>query len=140
MLFTDTESLVFEIKTEDIYEDAYSDKDLFDFSDYPVNSKFFDETNKQVIGKMKNEFKGEIIREFAGLKSKMYSLLTVKDEEVIKAEAVNKKIRHKEFVDVLLNRKMIRHNMKKIQIKLHIIGSYDVCKISCLVSIIKDMF
>ena len=41
-----------------------------------------------------------------------------------------KKIRHKEFVDVLLIRKMIRHKMKRIQSKLHRIGTCDVCKIS----------
>ena len=61
-MFTETDSLVYEIKTEDAYEDFYSDKDLFDFSDYPVNSKFFDPTNKKVIGKMEDEFKGEIIK------------------------------------------------------------------------------
>ena len=47
-LFTDTDSLVYEIKTEDLYEDAYSDKDLFDFSDYP---EFFDKTNKKLLVK-----------------------------------------------------------------------------------------
>ena len=41
-----------------------------------------------------------------------------------------KKTRHKEFVDVLFNKKVIRHNMKRIQGKLHRIGTYDVCKIS----------
>ena len=51
LLFTDTDSLVYEIKTEDLYEDAYSDKDLLDFSDYPVNSKFFDKTNKKLLVK-----------------------------------------------------------------------------------------
>ena len=35
LLFTDTGSLVYEIKTEDVYEDFYEDKNLFDFSDYP---------------------------------------------------------------------------------------------------------
>ena len=103
LLFTDTDSLVYEIKTEDAYEDSYSNKDLFDFSDYTLNSKFFDPTNEKIIGKMKDEFKGEIISEFVGLKSKMYSLITVKNEEVIKAKRVNKKIRHEEFVDVLSN-------------------------------------
>ena len=47
-----------------------------------------------------------------------------------KAKGVNKKIRHKEFDDVLFNEKMIRHNMKRIQSKLHRIRSYDICKIS----------
>ena len=59
----------------------------------------------------------------------MYSLIGVDDEEVTKAKGVNKKIRHKEFV-VLFNKKLIRHNMKRIQSKLHGIGTYDVCKIS----------
>ena len=129
-MFTDTDSLVYELKTEDVYEDFYQDKNLFDFSDYPLNSKFFDPVNKKVIGKMKDEFKGRIISEFVGLKSKMYSLIAVDDEDVTKAKGVNKKIRHKGFVDVLLNEKVIRHNMKRIQSKLHRIGTYDVCKIS----------
>ena len=70
LLFTDTDSLVYEIKTEDVYEDFCKDKNLFDFSDYPLNSKFFDPVNKKVIGKMKDEFKGKIFSEFVGLKSK----------------------------------------------------------------------
>ena len=79
---------------------------------------------------MKDKFKGKIISEFAGLKSKIYSLIDVNDEEVTKAKGVNKEIRHKEFVDVLLNKKVIRHNMKRIQSRLHKIGTYKVCKIS----------
>ena len=57
LLFTDMDSLVYEIKTEDVHEDFYLDKDLFDFSDYPLHSKFFDPVNKNVIGKMKDELK-----------------------------------------------------------------------------------
>ena len=71
-----------------------------------------------------------MIGEFVGLKSKMYSLISVDDEEVIKAKGVNKEIRHEEFVDVLSNKKVIRYNMKRIQSKLHRIGTYDVYKIS----------
>ena len=88
LLFTDTDSLVFEIKTEDVYEDFYGDKNLFDFSDFPLISKFFDPANKKVIGKMKDE---RIITEFVGLKSKMYSLISVDNKEVTKTKGVNKK-------------------------------------------------
>ena len=56
-MFTDKDSLVYEIKAEGVYEDFYRDKNLFDFSDYPLDSKFFDPVNKKVIGKMKDEFK-----------------------------------------------------------------------------------
>ena len=128
-MFTDTDSLVYEIKTKDVYEDLYQDKKLFDFSEYPLDSKFFDPLNRKVSGKMKDEYKGKIISEFVELKSKMYSLISVDDEELTKAKVVSKKIRHKEFVDVLFNRKVIGHNMKIIQSKLHRIGTYDVCKI-----------
>ena len=79
---------------------------------------------------MKCEFKGRIISEFLRKNSKMYSLISLDDEEVTKAKGVNKKLRHKKFVDVLFNKKVIRHNMKRIQSKLHRIGTYDVCKIS----------
>ena len=85
---------------------------MFDFSDYPLHSKFFDPVNKKVIGKMKDVFKGKIISEFAGLKSKMYSLISVNNEEVTKAKGVNKEIRHKEFVIVLFHKKVIRQHEK----------------------------
>ena len=70
MLFTDTDSLVYEIKSEDVYEEFFKHKDLFDFSNYPKDSKLFDPTNKNVIEKMKDEFGGVIVDEFVGLKSK----------------------------------------------------------------------
>ena len=79
---------------------------------------------------MKDEFKGKIISEFVGLKSKIYLLIRADDAEVTKAKGVNKKIKHKEFADVLFNKKVIIHNTKRIQSKLHRIGTYNVCKIS----------
>ena len=48
----------YEIKSENVYEKIFKWKDLFDFSNYSKDSKFFDETNKKVIGKMKDEFGG----------------------------------------------------------------------------------
>ena len=74
MLFTDTDSLTYEIKSEDVYKEFYKWKDLFDFSNYSRDSRFYDDTNKKVIGKMKYEYGGVIIDEFIGLKAKMYSL------------------------------------------------------------------
>ena len=74
MLFTDTDSLTSEIKTENVYEECFKWKDLFDFSNYAKDSRFFNETNKQVIGNMEDEFGGIIVIKFIGLKSKMYSI------------------------------------------------------------------
>ena len=82
LLFTDTDSLAYEIETNDVYKDFYENKNLFDFSDYPESSKLFDPANKKVIGKMKDKAKRKKITEFVGLKSKMYSLVIVNDEEI----------------------------------------------------------
>ena len=66
--------LNYEIKSEDVYKEFYEWKDLFDFSNYSRDSRFYDDTNKKVTGKMKYEYGGVIIDEFIGLKAKMYSL------------------------------------------------------------------
>ena len=82
-LLTQTDSLTYEIKSEDFYEKFFKYKHLFDFSNYSKDSKFFDETNKKVIGKMKDEFGGVIVDEFVGLKSKMYSIKKLMVKNVI---------------------------------------------------------
>ena len=79
---------------------------------------------------MKDELNGVKIVEFLGLKSKMYSLIANNDKEVNKAKGVNLKLRHKEYADVLFNRKVVRHKMKRIQGNLHQIGTNDISKIS----------
>ena len=66
--------IYYEIKSEDVHEEFFKWKDLFDFSNYLKDSKFFHEANKKVIGKMKDEFGGVIAEEFVRLKSKMSSL------------------------------------------------------------------
>ena len=81
LLFTDTDSLTYEIKSEDVYEEFFKHKHLFDFSNYPEDSKFFDPTNKKVIGKMKFESEGKIIGGFVGLKSKMHYMKNIDGKE-----------------------------------------------------------
>ena len=75
LLFTDTDSLTYEIEAEDVHKDFWKDKEMFDNSDYDENSLFHDKTNKKVIGKFKDEAAGIPITEFVGLRSKMYSYM-----------------------------------------------------------------
>ena len=77
LLFTDTDNIIYKIKSEDVYEEFFKHKHLFDFSNYPKDSKFFDQANKKVIGKMKDVSEGKIIDEFVGLKSKVYSMKNI---------------------------------------------------------------
>ena len=122
LLFTDTDSLIYEIKSEKVYKEFFKWKDLFDFSNYSKDSKFFNETNKKVIGKMKDEF--------VGLKSKMYSIKKIDGKEYNAAKWVSIATEFDKFKDVLLNKKIIWHEMKRIQSKKHKLGTYEIEKIS----------
>ena len=77
LTFTDTDSFMYDIKTEDIYKDMLEHKELYDLADYPSDHFLHDMTNNKVIGKFKDETKGEPIVEFIGLRPKMYSFLTM---------------------------------------------------------------
>ena len=92
LIFTDTASLTYVIITEDIYNDMFSNKEFFDFSDYDKDSKFYNTENMKKTGKMKGEMKGTATADFVGLRAKMYSILTRKGKEVKKAKGVNKSV------------------------------------------------
>ena len=135
LLFTDTDSLCYHIRTEDIYSDFFADRELFDNSDYPSDSKFYFAENKKVIGKFKDETAGVPIREFIGLKSKMYSISLDNEKNSKKAKGVKKNIirkgiSHGDYLDVLYQSKVMHHKMKTIHSDRHQISSYEINKIS----------
>ena len=76
-LFTDTESLMYDLCTDDFYHDMWAMKDEFDLATYPKSSPFFDPTNKKVVGKFKEEASGQPITDFVGLNPKMDSYQTL---------------------------------------------------------------
>ena len=130
-MFTDTDSLTYEIKSENVYKEFYKWKDFFEFSNYSKDSTFYDDTNKNVIGKMKDEYGGAIIDQFIywTIKSKMYSIKKINGSESSTTKGVNIATEFNEFKDVLFNKKVIRHKMKRIQAKKHKIGTYEIDKI-----------
>ena len=74
LLFTDTDSLCYEIKCKDFYQDMWDSKELYDLSNFAKDSCFYDDGNKKVLGKFKDECDGKAASEFVGLRPKMYSL------------------------------------------------------------------
>ena len=118
--YTDTDSLMYEIRTEAVYEDFNSDKEMFNFSNYSTKLKYYNNLNKLVIEKMKDETGCVAIEEFVGLKLNMYSFL-IDNREHKKAKGGNKNgvaiMSHNEYKDVLLNNEFIRHSMSWIQSK-----------------------
>ena len=129
MLFTDTDSLSYEIKSEDFTKNFFKHKYLFHLSNYPKDSKFLDPVNEKVIGKMKDMSERKINDEFVGLKSKMYSMKNIDGKESNMAKGVNIATEFNEFKDTLFNKKVVRHKMKRIQSKKHKTGTYEIKKI-----------
>ena len=109
---------------------CFKDKHLFHSSGYPRYSVYFNDSNKKVLGKMKDQFNGIEIDEFVGSKSKMYSLLSKNGLEINKAKGVNLKLRHILYFDVLFNKKVVRHKIKRTLSEKYRVGSYIVNKIS----------
>ena len=95
-------------------------------------TKYYDNSNTLVIGKMKDETAEVVIEEFVTLKPKMYSYLHNSKHK--KAKGVNRNvvatISHSKYKDVLLNKKCLRHSMNRIQSKDHKIGTHEINKIS----------
>ena len=103
---------------------------MFDFSKFSKDSTLYDHTNKKVIGKMKDKYRGAIIDQFIGLKSKMYSIRKINGSGSSTTKGVNIATEFNEFKDVLFNKSVIRHKMKRIQAKKHKIGTYEIDKTS----------
>jgi len=55
LIYTDTDSLIFQVFTEDYYKDMYENKQFYDLSEYDKTNPIYDESNKKVLGKMKDE-------------------------------------------------------------------------------------
>ena len=95
LLFTDTDSLLYEIETEDFFKDISGDvKDRFDTSDYPENHPSGIPTgeNKKMLGMFKDEAGGKIIKEFVGLRSKLYSYKMDEGEEAKKCKGIKRQV------------------------------------------------
>ena len=95
LLFTDTDSLMYEIETEDFYKDISKDvKDRFDTSDYPKNHPSGIPTgiNKKVLGMFKDEAAGKRIKEFVGLRAKLYSFIMEDGKENKRCKGVKKQV------------------------------------------------
>ena len=99
----------------------FKHKHLLDFSNYPKKSKFFDEANKR---------KTNCLLEFVGLNSKTYSIKNIDGKETNTEKGVNIATKFSEFKDSLFNKKILKHKMRRIQVKKHKLGTYEINKTS----------
>ena len=148
LLFTDTDSLAYEIQTKDFYRDISSDvKEKFDTSNYPKNhpSGILTGVNKKVIGMFKDEASGKQIAEFVGLRAKLYSYRvsnacegTSRVEESyeekkckgVKKAVIKKTITFNDYKDCLFDNKPAMRKMNVIRSHLHTMYTETVNKIA----------
>ena len=136
LLMTDTDSLCYEIETEDFYKDISSDvESKFDTSAYPKNHPSGIKTgvNKKVIGMMKDECSGEVMEGFVGLRAKLYATKMHSGEESKKCKGINKvvtknDIAFKDYKDVLFNQTVQMRKMNVIRSYKHEIYTETVNK------------
>ena len=137
LLFTDTDSLMYEIQTEDFYKDVSKDViNMFDTSDYPPNqpSGIPSGFNKKVPGMFKDEVMGKVIDEFVGLRAKLYSYKMFEGKETkkckgIKKSVVKKSIKHEDYKKCLFTGDLQLREMNVIRSYKHEVYTEMVNKI-----------
>lgn len=96
--YTDTDSFLYNFKCDDFYEFMKRFPYKFDTSDFPENNTYgIRRINKKEIGIMKDEFNGELVKEFIGLRSKMYTIKTCNNKVQKRGKGVKKNILHKQL-------------------------------------------
>ena len=141
LLFTDTDSLAYEIKTEDVYEDMRPASDeLFDFSEYPRDHPLQSNKNKKVVNKFKDEAGSKIITGFVGLRSKMYAYQTydpanksTKEDKKckgIKKSVVKQELKFNNYREILLNESKMMSTMTCLRSYNHEIHTITQTKTS----------
>ena len=153
LLFTDTDSFLYEIQTEDFYKDISGDvKDRFDTSEYPEGHPSGIPTgiNKKVLGMYKDEAKGKNIKEFVGLRAKLYSFKMEEGKENkkckgIKKAVVERTIRHEDYKTCLTTGKEQLRRQNIIRSYEHVLYTEEVNKIALSAAddkryLLKDSF
>ena len=138
LLYTDTDSLMYEIETEDFYKDISGDvKDRFDTSNFKPNHPSGIPTgcNKKVLGMFKDEVAGGCIEEFVGLRAKLYSYKMYEGEvskkcKGVKKSVVEKSITHEDYKTCLFTSKEQLRKMNVIRSYKHEVYTETVNKIA----------
>ena len=138
LLFTDTDSLAYEIETEDFYKDISGDvHGFFDTSNFPKGHSSGIEVgcNKKVVGMFKDEAGGKIISEFVGLRPKLYAYKMHEGKEEkrckgVKKAVVKRSINFEDYKTCLFTGKPQTRTMNVIRSHRHELFTEEINKIA----------
>ena len=133
LLYTDTDSLILQVYTKDIYDDMKKNLDEYDTSNYSPGHPLFSNTNKKIIGKFKDELGGKVMTEFIGIRPKMYSY--VGEESGKRAKGVKKSIlqngiTHEDYKTCLFEKEVFHRDMPGLRSYHHVIKGETVHKVA----------
>ena len=133
LCYTDTDSLILQVYTDDVYDDMKQNLDEYDTSNYPPEHKTYSTANKKVVGKMKDELGGKVMTEFVGLRSKMYSYVgeeSGKRAKGVKKTVLRNTVCHEDYKACLLNQAECSRQMPGLRSHSHRIYGETVTKIA----------
>ena len=125
LCYTNTDSFIINIKTEDFYEDIADDVEKrFDTSNYEIDGPLPTGKNKKVIELTKDELGGKIMNEFVALRPKTYAYLMDDDSEVKKAKGTKKCVikrvlKFNDYKDCLLNNEIVLNSQQRFESERH---------------------
>ena len=141
LLYTDTDSFIMNVYTEDVYYDMlpsslekHNIPNIYDTSDYPQEHFLYSSENKKVLGKMKDEMNGRPIEEYVGIRSKMYSVLvgnhSFKKAKGIKKCVIQRDLTHEMFKSCIFDSKQFTNKQKQITSQNHNLYTTEADKVS----------
>ncbi|XP_053206959.1 uncharacterized protein LOC128391138 [Panonychus citri] len=134
LVYTDTDSFIYHIQTDDFYEDLKSMGPIMDFSDYPQTHFLYDPINKKKLGVLKDEMNGQVIDEVVAIKSKLYGIKygskTKKTAKGTQKATVRDEICIDDYKTCLYDSILFRHDNHRLQSRHHEISGIKTNKIS----------
>ncbi len=134
LLYTDTDSLILHVRTENIHADMAQDMERFDTSNFPKDHPLYSTRNKKVVAKMKSKTANVHPQHFVGLRSKLYSLLVVSPGEEkltakgIKKSFAEKNLRHHNYLTTLQTKQSTVARFRLVRSNKHVLNTVEVAK------------
>ncbi|XP_053206582.1 uncharacterized protein LOC128390835 [Panonychus citri] len=128
LVYSDTDSLLVEIKTEDLVSDMKFFSDIMDFSDLPIDHCLYSAVNKKKIGCLKDEMSGQVIEEVVALRPKLYAIKTEnevkKRAKGVQGVVVKNQLTFDDYKNTLFDVKTVRKSTRRLGSENHIIHLY----------------